>query len=36
MDIETAYHSTVPTLLGRLAVRDGKMMAWDGTKASAV
>jgi predicted dehydrogenase len=36
MDIETAYRSTVPTLLGRLAVRDGKMMAWDGTKASAV
>jgi predicted dehydrogenase len=36
MDIETAYRSTVPTLLGRLAVRDGKMMAWDGTKASVV
>jgi predicted dehydrogenase len=36
LDIETGFTSTLPTLLGRLAVRDARMYSWDGSKAVRV
>jgi len=35
-DIEIGFHSTLPCLLGLLAIREGKTFAWDGEKATAV
>jgi predicted dehydrogenase len=35
-DVETGFTSTLPMLLGVLAVRTGKMYAWNGTAAVAV
>lgn len=34
-DIETGFYSTLPLLLGLLAVRDGKTYYWDGKQARA-
>ena len=35
-DIETGFRSTLPTLLGLLAIRNGKTFAWDGGAATPV
>ncbi len=35
VDIETGFQSTLPTLLGLMAIRYGKTYVWDGKKASA-
>ncbi len=35
-DIEIGFHSTLPTLLALLAIRDGRSFAWDGTRARHV
>ncbi len=35
-DIETGFRSTLPTLLALMAIRDGRMYAWDGTTARAI
>ncbi len=36
-DITTAgFHVTLPCLLGRLAVKEGKAYRWDGQKAVPV
>ena len=32
-DVETGFTSTLPLLLGVLAVRTGKQYNWDGNKA---
>jgi predicted dehydrogenase len=32
-DIETGFRSTLPTLLGLLAIRNGRMYSWDGSAA---
>jgi hypothetical protein len=34
-NIETRFRSTLPTLPGPLAIRNGTMFAWDGSAASA-
>jgi predicted dehydrogenase len=36
VSIDTGFYSTLPTLLGVLAVRNGKTYAWDGQRAQAV
>ena len=36
VSIDTGFFSTLPTLMGVLAVRYGKTYAWDGKQASAV
>jgi predicted dehydrogenase len=33
-DIEIGFHSTLPCLLGILAIRQGRSFTWDGTKAN--
>jgi predicted dehydrogenase len=35
-DIEIGFHSTLPCLLGLLAVRDGRSYKWDGKTATPV
>jgi len=35
-DIEIGFHSTLPCLLGLLAIREGRTFAWDGEQASPV
>jgi len=36
-DITTVgFHATLPCLLARQAVKEGKSYAWDGTRAVAV
>ena len=35
-DIETGFYSSLPLLLGVLAVRYGKTYAWNGKEAVAV
>jgi predicted dehydrogenase len=36
VNIDTGFYSTLPTLMGVLAVRYGKTYAWDGKQAVAV
>lgn len=36
VDVDTGFYSTLPTLLGVLAVRHGKTYKWDGKQALAV
>jgi hypothetical protein len=36
VSIDTGFYSTLPTLLGVLAVRNGKTYSWDGQRAMAV
>jgi hypothetical protein len=36
VSIDTGFYSTLPTLMGVLAVRYGKTYAWDGKQALAV
>jgi predicted dehydrogenase len=33
-DLEIGFHSTLPCLLGILAIRQGRSFTWDGTKAN--
>lgn len=35
-DVDTGFYSTLPTLMGVLAVRNGRTYAWDGQKATPV
>jgi predicted dehydrogenase len=35
-DVEIGFHSTLPCLLGLLAIREGRSFAWEGEKAIAV
>jgi len=34
--VDTGFYSTLPTLMGVMAIRDGKTYAWDGQRAQAV
>jgi hypothetical protein len=36
VSIDTGFYSTLPTLMGVLAVRYGRTYSWDGQKAQAV
>ena len=36
VSVDTGFYSTLPTLLGVMAIRDGKTYAWDGQRAKAV
>jgi hypothetical protein len=36
VNIDTGFYSTLPTLLGVLAIRNGKTHLWDGQQAQAV
>ena len=36
VNIDTGFYSTLPTLMGVLAVRNGRTYTWDGQKAQAV
>jgi hypothetical protein len=36
VSIDTGFYSTLPTLLGVLAIRNGKTYSWDGQRAVAV
>jgi hypothetical protein len=36
VSIDTGFYSTLPTLLGVMALRNGKTYSWDGQRAQAV
>jgi hypothetical protein len=36
VSIDTGFYSTLPTLLGVLAIRNGKTYSWDGQRERAV
>jgi len=36
VSIDTGFYSTLPTLLGVLAIRNGKTYSWDGQRAQAI
>ena len=36
VNIDTGFYSTLPTLLGVLAIRNGRTYSWDGQRAQAV
>jgi predicted dehydrogenase len=36
VDIDTGFYSTLPTMMGVLAIREGRMYSWDGQQARPV